>query len=88
MTVDTDTTVFFADLMVKDLKWRLFAAKGWAAEALKAERDLALAALISADVGGKTLPLAGRRRRAGGDLIAGAQPNVILTDEGDQLLWD
>jgi hypothetical protein len=88
VTVDTDYTVFDADLMVKDLKWRFFAAKGWAAEALKAERDAALAALISADVGGKTLSLAGRRRRGDGDMTAGVTPNVILTDDGDQLLWD
>src|SRR5262249_22225971 len=44
---DTDTSVFNPDLLVRELKWRFRAAKGFAADADKAEADEMLQHLVA-----------------------------------------
>ena len=84
---DTDTTVFDPDLLVKDLRWRFFMAKGWDSAAMKLERDAVFYQQTSADIGSSTLSLSRKRRNSSGDVIAGANPDVIVTDNGDYLGW-
>jgi hypothetical protein len=57
---DSDTSVFNADLIVRELKWRFRAAKGLAADIDKADADDVLNQLIAADTGMPTLSAAAR----------------------------
>jgi hypothetical protein len=55
---DTDTSVFNADLLVRELKWRFKAAKGFACDAERGEADTLLNQLIAADTGMPTISAA------------------------------
>jgi hypothetical protein len=54
-SADADISVFNPDLMVRELKWRFRAAKGFSADAEKAESDDLVKQLIAADTGMPTL---------------------------------
>lgn len=56
---DTDTSVFDANLLVKELKWRFISSKGFDASALKIECDRLKELIIAGDIGGTVLNLGG-----------------------------
>lgn len=89
--LDTDTTVFDFDLMVKGVKWRWMAAKGQDAVELRAEYEDALTALIAADQGGGALNFSGPWAACDGDgqAFAATSPNFrISTGSGANILID
>lgn len=54
---DSDTTVFDADLMRAEIKWRYLAAKGMAFDDAKAEAFMIRESRIAADLGGTSLSM-------------------------------
>lgn len=85
---DTDTALLDEELMTLGLVWRWKRSKGldavaefdtYQSEVLKAVMREGVRPRISTDADVRT---------PGADVIAGTRPNVILTDSGDQILWD
>lgn len=87
--LDTDTSIFDPDLLVKELKWRFMSAKGMgSALEFKNEAEIMKAQLIAADLGGGILNMGPAAERDGFDVVAGAEPNFILGEGGDYVEYD
>lgn len=87
--LDTDTSIFDPDLLIKEVKWRFMSAKGMgSALELRSECDIMKSQLIAADLGGGNLNMGPACERDGFDVVAGAEPNFILGEGGDYVEYD
>lgn len=88
---DTDYCLFDTNLMIKGVKWSYMASKGMGSAAgLNTEWSELLKIRIAADMGGgetlSMIPLS--RHNGNADVVAGSQPNAILSDGNASILWE
>lgn len=85
---DDDTAVLDEELHTLGLIWRFKHAKGLDYGDAAGLYDLQVRQALTREGVRPRLSTDPATRRRGADAIAGARPNVILTEGGDQLLWD
>lgn len=86
---DTDTTVLDEELHMLNLVWRFRRAKGLDYSQELADFELEMnQAILREGVRPRISTDASPRSDKGGDVIAGAKPNAIVTEGGDYIVWD